>query len=100
MGEQECGQMKPIEKASGAGNGMNALRAYQLKVLAAMRDNFEAMFECANEMVQAKSPSELFELSTKYSQRQFAIMGKQANELVGYAQNPSGQPGTESGQMS
>jgi hypothetical protein len=92
--------MKPMEKAPGAGNGMDALRAYQLKVLAAMRDNFEAMFECANEMVRAKSPSELFELSTKYSHRQFEMMGKQANERVGYAQKLSGQPGTQSGQMS
>jgi hypothetical protein len=92
--------MKPIEKAPGAGNGMDALRAYQLKLLAAMRDNLEAMFECANEIVLAKSPSELFELSTKYSQRQFEMMGKQVNELVGYAQKLSAQPGTQSGQMS
>jgi hypothetical protein len=97
-------ERKRTETAPGvsqaSSNGIDAVREYQLKVLSAIHDNVDAMFECANDMLRAKSASEFFELSTKHSQRQLEMMGKQANELVSSVQKLSAQPGIQFGRMS
>jgi len=85
-------QRKQTETAPGA---IDALREYQMKVLSAIHDNVDEMFECANDMLRANSASEVLELSTRHSQRQLEMIGKQANELVSSAQKMTAQPGTQ-----
>src|SRR6266536_2638250 len=48
--------------------------------------NIDAIFEYAQEAVQAQSVSELVELSTILSRRQLEMMGEQAREIASAAQ--------------
>jgi hypothetical protein len=61
-------------------------REYQLKVLSATQANIDAIFEYAQEAVQAQSVSELVELSTTHSRRQLEMIGEQAREIASVAQ--------------
>jgi len=82
-------------------HAVDALREYQMKVLSAIHDNVDEMFACANDMLRANSVNEVLELSTKHSQRQLEMIGKQANELVSSAQKITAQPSTSvQGRMS
>jgi hypothetical protein len=71
------------ESSSKAAEGF---REYQLKVLSATQANIDAIFEYAQEAVQAQSVSELVELSTTHSRRQLEMMGEQAREIASAAQ--------------
>ena len=63
------------------------IRDYQLKVVAAAQENANAFFEYAQEAVEARSISDLIELSTAHTRRQVEMMSKQAQELAASAQN-------------
>ena len=56
------------------------IRDYQLKVVAAAQENANAFFEYAQEAVEARSISDLIELSTAHTRRQVEMMSKQAQE--------------------
>jgi hypothetical protein len=71
------------ESSSKAAEGF---REYQLKVLSATQANIDAIFEYAQEAVQAQSMSELVELSTTHSRRQLEMMAEQAREIASAAQ--------------
>jgi hypothetical protein len=71
------------ESSSKAAEGF---REYQLKVLSATQANIDAIFEYAQEAVQAQSVSELVELSTTHSRRQLEMMGEQTREIASAAQ--------------
>ncbi len=71
------------ESSSKAAEGF---REYQLKVLSATQANIDAIFEYAQEAVQAQSMSELVDLSTRHSRRQLEMMGEQAREIASAAQ--------------
>jgi hypothetical protein len=71
------------ESSSKAAEGF---REYQLKVLSATQANIDAIFEYAQEAVQAQSMSELVELSTTHSRRQLEMMAEQASEIASAAQ--------------
>jgi len=62
------------------------LRECQAKLLSATQANINAMFEYAQEALQAKSMPELVELSTTYARRQLEMMTEQAKEITGAAQ--------------
>ena len=61
-------------------------REYQLKVLSAAQANVNAIFEYAQDAVQAQSISELMELSTTHSRRQLESIAQQSREIAGAAQ--------------
>ncbi len=54
---------------------------YNLKVIAIARTNARAAFECAHELLGAKSLSEFVELSTAQARKQFDIVSAQNKEL-------------------
>ena len=72
------------ESASRAAEGF---REYQLKLVSAAQENANALFEYAHEAVEARSISDLIELSTEHTRRQVELISKQARELAASAQN-------------
>src|SRR5437763_13944310 len=61
-------------------------RDYQLKVVAAAQANANALFEYAQEVIQAQSITDVVEISTSHSRRQFEMMAEQTTELAATAQ--------------
>jgi phasin len=59
---------------------------YNLKVIAIARTNTCAAFDCAHELLGAKSLSEFIELSTAHARKQFDIVSAQNRELWALAQ--------------
>ncbi len=63
------------ESTSKAAEGF---REYQLKVLSAAQANVNAIFEYAQDMLQAQSMSEVMELSATHSRRQLETIAQQS----------------------
>jgi len=61
-------------------------RDYQLKVLSAAQANVNAIFEYAQDALQAQSMSELMELSATHSRRQLETLAQQSREIANAAQ--------------
>ena len=61
-------------------------RDYQLKVLSAAQANINAIFEYAQDALQARSMSELMELSASHSRRQLEAVAQQSREIANAAQ--------------
>jgi phasin len=59
---------------------------YNLKVLEAARTNSNALFDFAKELLDAKSLSDVVELSTAHSRKQFEVLTAQTKELATLAQ--------------
>jgi phasin len=59
---------------------------YNLKLIAIARANTCAAFDCALELLSAKSPTEVIELSTAHARRQLDIVSGQNKELWALAQ--------------
>jgi phasin len=59
---------------------------YGLKMIEAARVNTNAAFDFANEMITAKSLSEVIELSSAHARKQFETLTKQGKELSALAQ--------------
>ena len=71
------------ESASRAAEGF---REYQLKLISVAQDNTNALFEYAQELLNAKSISEWVEISTSHSRRRLEMMAEQGRELASSAQ--------------
>ena len=71
------------ESSSKAAEGF---REYQLSVLSAVQANVNAMFEYAQDALQAQSVSELMELSATHSRRQLETIAQQSREIASAAQ--------------
>jgi hypothetical protein len=69
-----------------ASRAVEGFRDYQLKFIAAAQDNVNALFEYAQDVVQAQSMQDLIELSTSHTRRQFEMMAEQTRELAARAQ--------------
>ena len=61
-------------------------REYQLKILSAAQANVDAIFEYAQDVVQAQSMSEIMELSSTHSRRQLEAIAQQSREIANAAQ--------------
>jgi hypothetical protein len=59
---------------------------YGLKVIAAASDNTSAAFDFASQLMTVKSLSELAELSTAHTRRQYEALTAQSKELFAIAQ--------------
>ncbi len=59
---------------------------YGLKALDVARANTNAVFDFARDLISAKSPSELIELSTGHARKQFETFSSQTRELAELAQ--------------
>ena len=59
---------------------------YGLKLIEASRENANAAFDYASELVTAKSLSEVIELSTAHMRKQFEAFTAQSKELISIAQ--------------
>ena len=59
---------------------------YGLKVIEAARTNTNAAFDFFGELIAAKSPSELIELSSAHARKQFETLTEQSKELGALAQ--------------
>jgi phasin len=59
---------------------------YGLKVIEAARTNTNAAFDFFGELITAKSPSELIELSSAHARKQFETLTEQSKELGALAQ--------------
>ena len=71
------------ESSSRAAEGF---REYQLKLISAAQANVNAIFEYAQDVLQAESVSDLVEISTSHSRRQFEMMAEQTRDLANSAQ--------------
>ena len=61
-------------------------RDYGVRLIQAGRTNVNSAFDYAAELLSAKSPSEVIELSTAQLRKQFETMAEQSKELVSMAQ--------------
>jgi len=59
---------------------------YGLKVIEAARNNTNAVFDFATELLAAKTLSEVVELSSAHARKQFEAMSQQSKELGALAQ--------------
>jgi phasin len=59
---------------------------YGRKVLELTRDNTNAAFDFAAELLGAKTFSEVLELSSAHARKQFEVLGEQSKELAALAQ--------------
>jgi len=59
---------------------------YGLKVIAAARDNTSAAFDFASQLVMVKSVSEMIELTTAHTRKQYEVLTGQSKELMAIAQ--------------
>ena len=59
---------------------------YNRKIFEIARTNMCAAFDCANELMGVKSPSEFIELSTAQMRKQFERMSTQSKDLCALAQ--------------
>jgi phasin len=59
---------------------------YNAKVMEFARTNTQTNLEFMQKLSNAKSPTELLELSTNHSRRQFEALAQQARELLSLAQ--------------
>jgi phasin len=59
---------------------------YGLKVIEATRVNTNAAFDFFGELITAKSPSEIIELSSSHARKQFEALTQQGKELTALAQ--------------
>jgi phasin len=59
---------------------------YGLKVIEAARENTNAAFDFATQLVTAKSMSEVLELSTAHARKQFEALTAQSKDLAAIAQ--------------
>jgi phasin len=59
---------------------------YGLKVIEAARENTNAAFDFATQLMTVKSLSEMVELSTAHTRKQFETLTAQSKELVAIAQ--------------
>lgn len=59
---------------------------YNRKLIDIARTNMRAAFDCVHELLGAKSPSELIELSTAQMRKQFDVASAQNRELWALAQ--------------
>lgn len=66
---------------------------YGLKALDLTRINANAVFDFARDLISAKSPSELIELSTGHARKQFETFSSQARELAELAQKVATEAG-------
>jgi hypothetical protein len=61
-------------------------RDYQLKLISAAQDHANALFEYAQDVVRAQSITELVEVSTSHTRKQFEMMTEESRELAASAQ--------------
>ncbi|NWG24274.1 MAG: phasin family protein [Pseudorhodoplanes sp.] len=69
----------------------NGLSRYQLTAIEMARANAMAALDCAQDIVQAKSVSELIEVWTSHSRKQFERFSEQARELTSLTQQVAGE---------
>ncbi len=62
------------------------MREYSVKVLEIARTNADIALKFAEQIVSAKSPSEMIELSTTHYRNQFEVLTAQTKELVSLGQ--------------
>ena len=76
-------------------NTFDELREFNLKVLEIVRTNADTAFDYAEQIMSAKSPSEMMELSTTRFRKQFEVLTAQTKEIVALGQKvaaTSGEP--------
>jgi phasin len=61
-------------------------RDYSVRLIEAGRTNVNAAFDYAAELLSAKSPTEVIELSTAQLRKQFEALAEQSKELASLAQ--------------
>jgi|SRR5277367_3796001 len=64
----------------------DSLRDFNLKMIDMMRANAEASFDLAENLVTAKSPTDVFERFKGFAEQQVQTLQKQTQELTGLTQ--------------
>ena len=64
----------------------DSLRDFNLKMIDMMRANAEASFDLAENLVTAKSPTDIFERFKSFAEQQVQTLQKQTQELTGLTQ--------------
>jgi hypothetical protein len=64
----------------------DTLRDLNLKMIDMMRANAEASFDLAENLVTAKSPTDIFERCKSFAEQQVQTLQKQTQELTGLTQ--------------
>ena len=62
------------------------MRDYNLKIIDMAQANTEAVFEIARQLATAKTPSDMIELWTSQSRKQFEMLSEQTKELTALGQ--------------
>jgi hypothetical protein len=86
---REAGDMarETINRAQqNSSRAVEGLRSYQLKLVSAAQASMNAMFDYAQDLVQARTMNELVEASSEHSRRQLEMMTDQTRDLTNAAQ--------------
>jgi phasin len=67
-------------------NASKGVSDYGLKIIEAARENTNAAFDFASQLVTVKSMSEMVELSTRHTRKQYEALAAQTKELAAIAQ--------------
>jgi phasin len=68
---------------------LKGMQDYNSKVVEFTQDNIKSNIEFMQELVGVKLPSELLDLSTKHTRKQFETLAEQTKELAALAQKVS-----------
>ena len=67
------------------------VRDFNLKMIDMAQANIEAVFESARQLAAAKTPSDMIELWTSHTRKQFEMMSEQTKELTALGQKLVGE---------
>jgi hypothetical protein len=67
------------------------IRDFNVKMIGAARANAEAVFDFALKITTAKAPSDIVELWTEHSHKQFEMLSQQTKELASLGQKIAGE---------
>ncbi|MGD9920628.1 MAG: phasin family protein [Pseudorhodoplanes sp.] len=70
-------------------NAFGQAANFNVQWIEMLRDNANASFDLARQLVTAKSPTEVFEASAAHARKQMESFGQQAQQLAGLAQKAS-----------
>jgi phasin len=66
-------------------------REYNLKIIDMAQTNIEALFDVARQLATAKTPSDMIELWTSHTRKQFEMLSEQTKELTALGQKMVGE---------
>lgn len=83
---EEAAQASLSQMERGVSASMDGVRDFNLKMIGMMRANADASFALAENLITAKSPTDVFETWRSFAEQQGQTLQKQSQELTALTQ--------------